>query len=328
MRAMLLENIKSPLKLVDLPIPEPQRGQVLVKVQACAICRTDLHIIDGELPHPKLPLILGHQIVGIVTKLGPDVSNMKVGERVGIPWLGGSCQHCKYCLSGKENLCDEAIYTGYQVNGGYAEFCVARAQFCFPLPLGYSAAEAAPLLCGGLIGYRAYRMTKDAKNIGFYGFGSAAHMLCQIATYEGKNVYAFTKENDSITQSFALSLGAYWAGNSTQQPPQPLDAAIIFASDGNLVPIALKAVDKGGIVICAGIHMSDIPSFPYSLLWEERILKSVANLTRQDGEQLLSLAPKIPIKTEVKLFKLPQLNEALEKFRKGEIKGTAVITLD
>ena len=328
MRAMVLEEPKSSLKMKDLPIPVPQSGQVLVKVIACGICRTDLHIIDGELPAPKLPLILGHQIVGIVEKLGSSVTHLKVGDRIGIPWLGGTCQHCKFCLSGRENLCDSAIYTGYQVDGGYAEYCVANEQFCFPIPPNYSSVEAAPLLCGGLIGYRAYRKAGDAKKIGFYGFGSAAHMLCQVAVYENRQVYAFTREGDKKTQDFALSLGATWAGASTENPPEPLDAALVFAPDGSLMPVALQAVEKGGKVISAGIHMSDIPSFPYSILWEERILTSVANLTRKDGEELLKLAPKIPIKPQVTLFKLDDLNEALKQFREGHIKGTAVILLE
>lgn len=327
MRAMVLEKIKTPLKLKELPIPEPDPGQIQVKVLACGICRTDLHIIDGELPEPHLPLIPGHQIVGVVEKIGPNVSHLKIGDRVGIPWLGGTCQHCKFCLEGQENLCDNATYTGYQVNGGYADYCVANAPFCFPIPDAYSPLDAAPLLCAGLIGYRAYNMTGKAKRIGFFGFGSAAHILVQIANYEGREVYAYTREGDHATQAFALSLGVKWAGSSTQKAPEMLDAAIIFAPDGSLVPVALEAVDKGGVVICAGIHMSDIPSFPYSILWGERVLRSVANLTRQDGERLLEIAPKVPVKTLVTVFPLTQLNEALDKFRKGQIKGTAVIDM-
>lgn len=327
MRAMVLEKTQSPLKLMEVPIPNPNPDQILVKVLACGVCRTDLHIIDGDLTQPKLPLILGHQIVGVVEKLGNNVQSLKIGERIGIPWLGSSCQHCHFCQSGQENLCDNAIYTGYQINGGYAEYCVANAQFCFRLPDYYSAIDEAPLLCGGLIGYRAYRMTGDAKKIGFYGFGSAAHMLCQIAAYEGREIYAFTRANDKITQDFALSLGAVWAGSSNEPSPVELDAVILFAPDGNLVPIALKNIIKGGQVICAGIHMSDIPSFPYSILWGERVLRSVANLTREDGEQLLEIAPKVPVKTQVTVFKLDQLNEAIEQFRLGKIKGTAVIKI-
>ncbi len=327
MRAMVLEKIKTPLQLKEIPIPEPSPEQVQVKVLACAICRTDLHIMDGELTAPKLPLVLGHQIVGVIEKLGRDVHHFKIGDRVGIPWLGGSCQHCKFCKRGDENLCENSIYTGYQINGGFADYCVANANFCFRLPDEYSSLEAAPLLCGGLIGYRAYRMTGNAQRIGFFGFGSAAHILVQVANYEGREVYAFTREGDQITQAFALSLGAKWAGSSQQKAPVKMDAIIIFAPDGALIPVALEAVDKGGQVICAGIHMSDIPSFPYSILWGERVLRSVANLTREDGEKLLEIAPKVPIKTQIRVFPLQELNIAIELFRKGQIKGTAVIDL-
>ncbi len=327
MRAMVLEKVKTPLKLKELPIPEPDKSQILIKVLACGICRTDLHIIDGELEKPHLPLVLGHQIVGIVEKLGANVNRFKIGDRVGVPWLGGSCGHCRFCIKGKENLCDNAIYTGYQVNGGYADYCVANANFAFLLPQEYSAPEAAPLLCAGLIGYRAYQMLGDAEHVGFYGFGSAAHILVQIANYEGKKVYAFTREGDIATQNFACSLGAEWAGGSLQKAPHLLDGAIIFAPDGSLIPIALQALDKGGSVICAGIHMSDIPSFPYSILWEEHILRSVANLTRKDAERLLAIASKVPVKTQITVFPLNKLNEALDLFRKGKIKGTAVIDL-
>jgi alcohol dehydrogenase, propanol-preferring len=327
MRAMILEKIKSPLVLKELPIPEPGPEQVQVRVLACGVCHTDLHVIDGELPNPHLPLILGHQIVGVIEKLGSDVKSLKIGDRIGIPWLGGTCQHCKFCLEGRENLCDYPVFTGYQVNGGYADYCVAKAQFCFKIPEAYTPLEAAPLLCAGLIGYRSYRITGKAQRIGFYGFGSAAHILVQIARHEGREIYAFTREGDTVTQNFALSLGAVWAGSSNQKAPVPLDAAIIFASDGKLVPTALKAVDKGGEVICAGIHMSDIPAFPYSILWEERVLRSVANLTRQDGEELLRIAPQVPVKTQITVFSLPELNEAIDKFRKGLIKGTAVIDM-
>lgn len=327
MRAMILEAIHTPLKSVELPIPEPHKDQVLIKVLACGVCRTDLHIIDGELEAPQLPLILGHQIVGVVEKLGPDVTQLKIGDRVGVPWLGGSCQHCKFCKNEQENLCDLATYTGYQVNGGYADFCVANAQFCLKLPEEYSPLEVAPLLCAGLIGYRAYRLMGEARALGFYGFGSAAHILIQIARFEGRDVYAFTREGDTLTQDFARSLGAVWAGSSMQEAPVPLDAAIIFASDGSLIPTALKAVHKGGSVICAGIHMSDIPSFPYSLLWGERILRSVANLTRKDGELLLKIAAQAQVKTQIKVYSLLQLNEALQEFRLGHIKGSVVIDL-
>lgn len=327
MRAMVLEKVRTPLKLMEIAVPEPEPFQILVKVLACGICRTDLHIIDGELSNPKLPLIPGHQIVGVIEKLGKDVHHFKIGDRVGIPWLGGSCHQCKFCLQNQENLCIQALYTGYQINGGYADYCVANAHFCFQIPDLYSPLDAAPLLCAGLIGYRAYRMAEAAEHLGFFGFGSAAHILIQIARYEGKKVYAFTRPGDHTTQSFAQSLGAIWTGSSTEKPPRPLDAAIIFAPDGSLVPLALSSIDKGGSVICAGIYMSDIPLFPYSLLWGERILRSVANLTRKDGERLLEIAPKVPVKTQVTVFSLLQLNEALDLFRKGQIKGTAVIDL-
>ncbi|QLH34970.1 MAG: zinc-dependent alcohol dehydrogenase family protein [Parachlamydiaceae bacterium] len=327
MRAMILEKIKTPLRLVELPIPEPGPDQIQIKVIACGICRTDLHILDGELPSPNLPLIPGHQIAGVVEKLGSGVTQFKIGDRVGVPWLGGSCQHCKFCKEERENLCDHAVYTGYQMNGGYADYCIANARFCFKLPEEYTPLEAAPLLCAGLIGYRSYRMTGNAKRIGFYGFGSAAHILIQVARYEGKEIYAFTREGDPVTQNFAKSLGAVWAGSSKEKAPVKLDAAILFAPDGDLVPVALEAIDKGCPVICAGIHMSDIPSFPYSILWGERLIRSVANLTRKDGELLLKIAPKVPIKTQITVFPLLQLNEALEEFRKGKIKGTAVIDM-
>lgn len=327
MHAMVLKKSKSPLELEELPVPQPAKGQLQIKILACGICRTDLHIIDNELPNPHFPIIPGHQIVGTVEKLGPEVTSFKIGDRVGVPWLGGTCQHCDFCLTGEENLCDNAIYTGYRVNGGFAEYCVANAQFCFKLSQESSPLEQAPLLCSGLIGYRAYRMAPSAKRIGFFGFGSAAHILIQIANYEGKEIYAYTRPGDENTQAFARSMGAVWAGGSLEKAPVLLDAAIIFATDGALVPVALKAVRKGGSVICAGIHMSDIPSFPYSILWEERILRSVANLTRKDGDLLLELAPKIPIRTQTTIFSLEQLNEAIELLRKGKIKGTAVIDM-
>lgn len=324
MRAMVLQQKKHPLILEELPVPVPKKGQVLIKVNACGICRTDLHVVDGELEHPKLPLIPGHQIVGIIEKKGHGTSLVE-GTRVGVPWLGGSCGHCEYCLVGGENLCDNAVYTGYQVNGGFAEYCVANEKFCFPLPESYPDLQAAPLLCAGLIGYRALRMAGAGTNLGFYGFGAAAHILTQVACYQHRNVYAFTRKNDSKTQDFAKSLGAVWAGDSDQKPPEPLDAAIIFAPEGPLVPTALRAVRKGGIVICAGIHMSDIPSFPYSILWEERSIKSVANLTRRDGDEFLALAPKIPVKTSVTVYPLEKANEALDDLRHGRFSGAAVI---
>lgn len=328
MRAMLLDSPKSSLRLGELPIPTPQPGQLLVKVRACGVCRTDLHIVDGELTHPKLPLILGHQIVGTVAEIGDrDRSSFNLGDRVGVPWLGHTCQHCRYCLKGKENLCDAAEFTGYDINGGYAEYTVADERFCFPIPEGYPDLQAAPLLCAGLIGYRSYKMTGYAQKLGFYGFGAAAHILIQVARYEGREVYAFTRPGDDRGQQFARNLGAVWAGSSEEVPPQTLDAAIIFAPAGSLVPTALQAVAKGGMVVCAGIHMSQIPAFPYEILWEERVLQSVANLTRQDGVEFLKLAPQIPIQTEVTAFPLSAANEALLALREGKINGSAVLEI-
>jgi propanol-preferring alcohol dehydrogenase len=328
MRAMILETPHKPLRLADLPIPKPNSEQVLVRVHVCAVCRTDLHIVDGELTNPKRPLVPGHQIVGTVEAIGEGVKKFHVGDRVGIPWLGHTCNHCRYCLSGRENLCDYAQFTGYNIDGGYAEYTVADQHFCFPLDANYTDLEVAPLLCGGLIGYRAYRMTGDAQKLGFYGFGSAAHILIQLASYQGRQVFAFTRSGDVQGQEFARQLGATWAGGSDILPPEPLDAAIIFAPVGNLVPAALRAVAKGGVVVCAGIHMSDIPSFPYEILWEERVLRSVANLTRQDGEEFLALAPKVPIRTQVHPFPLNAANEALDALRNGKIEGTAVLVVE
>ena len=329
MRAMLLDAPKSPLRLGELPIPKPNRGQLLIRVRACGICRTDLHIVDGELTHPKLPLVLGHQIVGTVAEIGnKSESRFNLGDRVGVPWLGRTCQHCRYCLSGKENLCDTVQFTGYDLNGGYAEYAACDDRFCFPIPEAYPDLQAAPLLCAGLIGYRSYKMTGDAQKIGFYGFGAAAHILIQVACYQGKEVYAFTRAGDDRGQEFARSLGAVWAGSSQESPPEPLDAAIIFAPVGSLIPTALRAVAKGGTVVCAGIHMSQIPAFPYSILWQERVLRSVANLTRQDGVEFLSLAPQIPIKTEVEVFPLDKANEALAALREGRINGSAVLAIN
>ncbi|WP_337885651.1 zinc-dependent alcohol dehydrogenase family protein [Fischerella thermalis] len=328
MRAMLLEAPRQPLRLVNLPVPKPHPEQVLIRIHACAVCRTDLHIVDGELTHPKLPLIPGHQIVGIVEAVGERVEKFHVGDRVGVPWLGYTCDRCRYCVSGRENLCDYAKFTGYNLDGGYAEYTVADHRFCFAIPEGYPDLQAAPLLCGGLIGYRAYRMTGEAEKLGFYGFGSAAHMLIQLARYQGRQVFAFTRSGDTQGQEFAHQLGAVWAGGSDELPPEPLDAAIIFAPIGKLVPAALRAVAKGGVVVCAGIHMSDIPAFPYEILWEERVLRSVANLTRQDGEEFLALAPKVPIQTEVNLFNLSEANEALDALRSGKIEGSAVLVVD
>lgn len=328
MQAMILEAQGKPLRVAELPIPQPNSQQVLIRVRACGVCRTDLHIVDGELTQPKLPLVLGHQIVGTVAAVGKQVRQFQIGDRLGVPWLGHTCNCCRYCLSGRENLCDYAQFTGYQIDGGYAEYAVADAQFCFPIPEGYPDLQAAPLLCAGLIGYRSYRMAEDAEKIGFYGFGAAAHILIQLARYQGREVYAFTRAGDVKGQEFALKLGAVWAGGSEEIPPVPLDAAIIFAPIGSLVPTALRAVVKGGVVVCAGIHMSNIPAFPYEILWEERVLRSVANLTRRDGEEFLALAPQVPIQTEVQSFPLLQANEALDALRSGKINGAAVIVVE
>ncbi|MBL1175777.1 MAG: zinc-dependent alcohol dehydrogenase family protein [Pantanalinema sp. GBBB05] len=328
MQAMVLATPGQPLQLMELPIPQPGMGQVLIRVHTCAVCRTDLHVVDGELTQPKLPLIPGHQIVGTIAQLGDNVTRFQIGDRVGVPWLGHTCNHCRYCLSGRENLCDRAEFTGYQIDGGYAEYTVADQRFCFPIPAGYPDLQAAPLLCAGLIGYRSLRMTENAQRLGLYGFGAAAHLVIQVARYQGRQVFAFTRNGDTEAQEFARYLGAVWAGNSDQLPPEPLDAAIIFAPVGALVPAALKAVVKGGIVVCGGIHMSDIPSFSYDLLWGERVLRSVANLTRQDGEEFLALAPQIPIVTQVKAFPLTGANQALTALRQGEIQGAAVLVVE
>ena len=327
MRAMVLQKPGSPLQMQELPIPKPVAGQVLIRVHVCGICRTDLHVVDGDLKHPHLPIIPGHQIVGTIEKLGEGVEGFKEGDRIGVPWLQGSCGHCKFCLSERENLCSEAVYTGYQVNGGFAEYCVANSKFCFKLPEGYSDTQVAPLLCAGLIGYRCLRKAGDAKRIGFYGFGASAHILIQVANWQGREVYAFTRGADDKTGQLAKELGAVWIGPSTQLPPAPLDAAIIFAPVGDLVPMALKAVDKGGIVICAGIYMSDIPSFPYSILWEERSVVSVANLTRRDGLEFLNIAPKVPVKTTVTEYPLEKANKALKDLREGKFAGAGVIRI-
>lgn len=327
MRAMVLDTPRVPLRLAEIPIPQPQEEEILIKVKACGICRTDLHVVDGELPHPTLPIVPGHQIVGIVEKIGPGVNNFKAGDRVGVAWLQGCCGHCKYCLSGSENLCNDAVYTGYQRNGGFADYCVANARFAYCLPDHYSDLQAAPLLCAGLIGYRALSKTGKAKKLAFYGFGASAHILTQVAVFQNREVYAFTRKGDAKAQQLALELGAVWAGSSEDFPPCAVDAAIIFAPVGKLVPMALKVVDKGGIVVCAGIHMSDIPSFPYALLWEERSIVSVANLTRKDGKEFLKLAPQIPVQTKVTTYPLEQLNEALEDLRQGNLTGAAVIVM-
>lgn len=328
MRAMVLTEPGRPLELREVPTPEPGPGQVQLRVRACGVCRTDLHVFDGELPEPKLPLVLGHQIVGVVTKLGEGVDRFAVGDRVGVPWLGWTCGRCRYCRSGRENLCDEARFTGYQLDGGYAEYAVADARYCFPIPEGYPDLQAAPLLCAGLIGYRALRLAGEAERLGLYGFGASAHIVAQVARYRGQRVYAFTRAGDTEGQRFARELGAVWAGGSDQLPPEPLDAAIIFAPAGALVPQALRVVAKGGVVVCAGIHMSDIPSFPYEILWGERVLRSVANLTRQDGEEFLALAPRVPVQTTVQVYPLEEANRALQDLRAGRIHGAAVLVVE
>jgi propanol-preferring alcohol dehydrogenase len=314
--------------LAEIAIPQPGPGQVLIKVLACGVCHTDLHIVDGEISEPKLPLILGHQIVGKVVQEGQGAIRFKGGERIGVPWLGGTDGTCRYCVSGRENLCDQPTFTGYNRDGGFAEYCLADERYCFPLPDGFSDLEAAPLLCAGLIGYRAYRMAGESvKNLGIYGFGAAAHIIAQIAIFEGRKVFAFTRPGDKTAQEFALRQGADWAGDSSQPAPESLDAALIFAPVGSLVVSALKATNKGGVVVCGGIHMSDIPAFPYKYLWQERVIRSVANLTRQDGEEFLALAPKVPVQTDVTTFPLEKVIDALDQLRKGEFVGAAVINI-
>src|SRR5919205_897623 len=325
MRAMILDAPHRPLRVADVPVPKPGPEQVLIRVHACAVCRTDLHIVDGELADPKLPLIPGHQIVGTVMETGSEVEGVAVGDRVGVPWLGSTDGRCRYCRSGRENLCDQAQFTGYNIDGGYAEYTVADHRFCFPLPAGNPDLQAAPLLCAGLIGFRSYRMAGDAERLGLYGFGAAAHILIQVARHQGRRVFAFTSPGDTAAQQFARDLGVEWAGASTELPPEELDAAILFAPVGSLVPAALRAVAKGGTVVCGGIHMSDIPSFPYELLWGERVLRSVANLTRRDGEEFLALAPRVPVRTEVEPFPLGMANEALARLRSGTVRGAAVL---
>jgi alcohol dehydrogenase, propanol-preferring len=327
MRAMVLHEPKRSLELRDVPKPKPGRGQLLVRVSTCAVCRTDLHVADGELPNPKLPLILGHQIVGRVEEIGEENSNFAIGDRVGIPWLGWTDGDCAYCRSGRENLCDNARFTGYTVDGGYAEFTVADARYCFHLPDRYDDVEVAPLLCAGLIGYRSYRKTGDSRRLGIYGFGNAAHLIAQIALHQGRELFVFTRPGDTATQQAARELGAVWAGGSDEMPPEKLDAAIIFASVGPLVPGALRALAKGGIVVCGGIHMSDIPSFPYADLWEERVITSVANLTRWDGEEFFEIAPRVPVRTHTETFALEEANTALDLFRAGKLSATAVLTI-
>lgn len=326
MRAMRLQRPRTALALVEgIERPAPGPHQVLLRVAACGVCRTDLHIVDGELTEPKLPLVPGHEIVGYVVSLGEGVTGLAPGQRIGVPWLGFTCGHCAYCRSGRENLCDEARFTGYQIDGGYADYALADARFCFALPPGLGDVAAAPLLCAGLIGYRALRLAGQAERLGLYGFGAAAHIVAQVARHRGQRVFAFTRAGDRAGQEFALSLGAEWAGGSETMPPEPLDAALIFAPVGALVPAALQATVKGGTVVCAGIHMSDIPSFPYRLLWQERILRSVANLTRRDGEEFLALAPQVPVRTTTQAFPLAQANEALAALREGRLNGAAVL---
>ncbi len=328
MQAMVFEQPGHPLRLKELPIPEPAPGEVLIKVHACGVCRTDLHVLDGELTHPKLPLILGHEIVGTVARVGSAVTAFRHGDRIGVPWLGYTCGTCRYCARGQENLCENALFTGYTRDGGYAEYTVADQRYCFMLPASYDDMKAAPLLCAGLIGYRSYRMAGNFERLGIYGFGAAAHLIAQVAKAQGKTVYAFTRPGDSEGQAFAREVGAAWTGDSDSTPPERLDAAIIFAPAGGLVPLALRAADKGGTVVCGGIHMSDIPSFPYDLLWEERAVRSVANLSRIDGEEFLAIAGRVPIKVEVEPFPLAEANEALNRLRRGALKGAAVLIVE
>jgi len=326
MRAMILEQPGELLKLVQQPDPQPGPGQLQIRVSACGVCRTDLHVVDGDLTEAKLPIIPGHEIVGTVSALGDGVDGFRLGDRVGVPWLGHSCGCCSYCESGAENLCDDPGFTGYQIDGGYAEMTVADARFCFALPDQYDDAECAPLLCAGLIGYRSLLMAgDDSMRLGIYGFGAAAHIVAQVATYQQREIYAFTSPGDSVAQAFALEMGAVWAGDSDTAPPRELDAAIIFAPVGVLVPTALRAVRKGGTVVCGGIHMSDIPSFPYDILWGERVLRSVANLTRQDAIDFLALAPRVPVRTRIEEFPLEQANQALHALRSGQLTGAAVL---
>jgi alcohol dehydrogenase, propanol-preferring len=314
---MVLNRPREPLELSDLPVPEPGPGQVLLRVLACGVCRTDLHVVDGELLHPKLPLVPGHQIVGLTDD----------GRRLGVPWLGWTDGTCRYCTSGRENLCDEARFTGYDLDGGYAEYAVADERFCFPIPDGYPDLQAAPLLCAGLIGYRSLRFAGDAERLGLYGFGASAHIVAQVARHQGRRLFGFVRHGDDAARVFALELGCEWAGWSDERPPEELDAAIVFAPAGELVPAALAALAKGGTVVCAGIHMTDIPSFPYELLWEERELRSVANLTRRDGEEFLALAPHVPVRTEIETYALEDANDALDRLRRGDVRGAAVLRL-
>jgi alcohol dehydrogenase, propanol-preferring len=322
MRAMVLDAQRTPLRAAEIADPEPGAGQILLRVRACGVCRTDLHIVDGDLAQPKLPLVPGHQIVGEVVDGG---ERFESGARVGVPWLGWTCGECRFCLAGQENLCDLARFTGYDLDGGYAELAVANERFCFSIPADYPDKQAAPLLCAGLIGYRSLRLAGDADRIGLYGFGASAHIVCQVAVAQGRRVFAGTRAGDTETQEFARSLGATWAGDALAGPPEELDAVIVFAPVGGLVPAALRQIRKGGSIVCAGIHMSDIPAFPYELLWGERVIRSVANLTRADGDEFLALAPSIPVRTEVELFPLEDANEALDRLRHGELRGAGVL---
>jgi len=328
MRAMVLEKAGNPLALRECPVPQPAAGEVLLKVRACAVCRTDLHIVDGELPDTKFPLIIGHEIVGRVALAAAGATRFSVGDRVGVPWLGWTCGQCSYCLAGNENLCEQARFTGYTIDGGYAEFTVADERFCVPIPDGYSDVEAAPLLCAGLIGYRSLVRAGEGKRLGIFGFGGAAHIVAQVAVYQGRSVYAFTRPGDHRAQQFAKRLGASWAGGSDERPPEELDAAIIFAPVGALVPVALAVVRKGGTVVCGGIHMSDLPSFPYELLWGERTICSVANLTRKDAMEFMKIGPKVPVRTTTQLFALEQANDALDQLRGRNLEGAAVLAIE
>jgi len=325
MRAMVLNRLRGGLILTELDTPAPAPQEILIRVGACGVCRTDLHVVDGELTGGKLPIIPGHEIVGRVVAAGAAVTRFKTGDRVGVPWLGATCGTCDYCTGGRENLCDRARFTGYHLDGGYAEYALADQRYCFAMPDGYTDAEAAPLLCAGLIGYRALVMADDARRLGIYGFGAAAHIVAQVARFQGRQIFAFTRPGDEAGKQFARELGAVWTGDSDTTPPEPLDAAIIFAPVGALVPLALRALAKGGTVVCAGIHMSDIPAFPYEILWGERSIKSVANLTRRDGEEFLRIAPQVPVKTAVEIFDLVQANDALQRLREGHITGAAVL---
>jgi alcohol dehydrogenase, propanol-preferring len=328
MLAMVLDSPGKALRKANVSTPKSGPGQLLIRVHACAVCRTDLHIVDGELTPAKLPLIPGHEIVGTVVKLNEGVTRFKIGDRIGVPWLGWTCGECPYCKNGQENLCDDAKFTGYTLDGGYAEYAVADQRFCFPIPDSYGDAEAAPLLCAGLIGYRSLVKAGNGKRLGIYGFGAAAHIVAQVAKYQRREIYAFTRPGDDEAKDFAMNLGAAWAGGSNESPPVKLDAAIIFAPAGELVPQALKAVGKGGTVVCGGIHMSDIPSFPYSILWQERSICSVANLTRRDAEEFMALAPKVPVRTQVESFRLEDANEALLRLKVGKIQGAAVLEIN